>query len=73
MRGSALPVPACPVLSGGMTDVDPHLQEVIVRLVRALESMDRRYCLIGALVPRLLMLVPAAEYEARDYEQAAVA
>jgi hypothetical protein len=35
--------------------------------------MDRRYCLIGALVPRLLMLVPAAEYEARDYEQAAVA
>ena len=41
-----------------MTDIDPHLQGAIVRLVLALESMDRRYCLIGALVPRFLMLVP---------------
>lgn len=44
-----------------MTDVDPHLQQAVVRLVRALDAMQRRYCLIGALVPRFLMLVPPPE------------
>ena len=44
-----------------MTDVDPHLQQAIVRLVRALDSMERHDCLIGALVPRLLMPVPPAQ------------
>ena len=44
-----------------MMDVDPHLLEAIVRVVRALESVHRRYCLIGALVPRVLMDVPPAQ------------
>ena len=44
-----------------MTDVDLHLQQAVVRLVRALDALERRYCLIGALVPRFLMLVPPPE------------
>ena len=44
-----------------MTDVDPQLRDAVVRMVRALESMQRRYCLIGALVPRFLMSVPPAQ------------
>jgi predicted nucleotidyltransferase len=44
-----------------MTDVDLHLQQAVVRLVRALDALARRYCLIGALVPRFLMVVPPPE------------
>jgi predicted nucleotidyltransferase len=44
-----------------VTDVDVHLQQAVVRLVRALDAMQRRYCLIGALVPRFLMRVPPPE------------
>ena len=44
-----------------MTDVDLHLQQAVVRLVRALDALERRNCLIGALVPRFLMRVPPPE------------
>lgn len=44
-----------------MTDVDLQLQQAVARLVRALDAIERRYCLIGALVPRYLMLVPPPE------------
>jgi len=41
-----------------MKNVDPELQEALTRIVRALDASDRDYCVIGALVPRLLMLTP---------------
>ncbi len=44
-----------------MTDIDLHLQQAVVRLVRALDALERRYCVIGALVPRFLMVVPPPE------------
>lgn len=44
-----------------MNNVDPELREALVRIVRTLGSARRDYCLIGALVPRLLMLVPPAQ------------
>lgn len=44
-----------------MSHVDPALQQALVRLVRTLGSARRGCCLIGALVPRLLMAVPPAQ------------
>ena len=44
-----------------MKNVDPVLEAALVRIVRTLGTARRDYCLIGALVPRLLMLVPPAQ------------
>ena len=43
-----------------MKNVDQELHAALVRIVRALDASDRGYCVIGALVPRLLMLTPHA-------------
>ena len=44
-----------------MNPVDGELQAALVRLVRALDASERGYCVIGALVPRLLMLTPPGQ------------
>lgn len=44
-----------------MKNVDEDLHAALVRIVRALDATDRGYCVIGALVPRLLLLTPPAQ------------
>jgi predicted nucleotidyltransferase len=44
-----------------MKNVDQELHAALVRIVRALDASDRGYCVIGALVPRLLMLTPPTQ------------
>jgi predicted nucleotidyltransferase len=44
-----------------MKNVDQKLQEALTRIVRTLDASGRGYCLIGALVPRLLMLTPPTQ------------
>ena len=44
-----------------MNHLDPALQHALARVVRTLLSARRGYCVIGALVPRLLMPVPPAQ------------
>jgi predicted nucleotidyltransferase len=44
-----------------MKNVDQELHAALVRIVRALDATKRGYCVIGALVPRLLMLTPPTQ------------
>jgi predicted nucleotidyltransferase len=44
-----------------MKNVDQELHAALVRIVRALDATEWGYCVIGALVPRLLMLTPPAQ------------
>jgi predicted nucleotidyltransferase len=44
-----------------MKNVDQELHAALVRIVRALDATERGYCVIGALVPRLLMLTPPTQ------------
>lgn len=38
--------------------LDPGLRETVIALIDGLEHADVRYCLIGALVPELLLKTP---------------
>jgi hypothetical protein len=44
-----------------MKNVDQELHAALVRIVRALDATERGYCVIGALVPCLLMLTPPTQ------------
>jgi len=44
-----------------MKNVDQELHAALVRIVRVLNATERGYCVIGALVPRLLMLTPPTQ------------
>jgi predicted nucleotidyltransferase len=42
-------------------NIDQELHAALARIVRTLEASERGYCVIGALVPRLLMITPPTQ------------